>query len=119
MPPVLLAGLGGALGAAARYALASAVVDRAGVPWGTLSVNLIGALLMGLLAGLAMRTGFAEGWRVFLGAGVLGGFTTFSAFGLECWTMAARGGVPAAVAYAAASVIGATVLTGVGVWCTR
>lgn len=91
---MLLVGLGGLLGAAARYALSLRVGTAAessgltGLPWGTLAVNLLGCLLIGLLAGLAQRgDGFSPELRLFLLTGVLGGFTTFSAFGLETLTL--------------------------------
>ena len=83
---VLLVGLGGAAGAIARYLLGGIVQERSGslFPWGTLAVNVLGCLVMGLLAGLADARGFmTPGTRALLVVGVLGGFTTFSAFGNE------------------------------------
>jgi len=79
--------LGGALGAAARYVLAGAVMRVTGstFPAGTLVVNLLGCLLVGVVAGAAIdRAGLVgPGLRLFLIIGVCGGFTTFSAFGYE------------------------------------
>jgi fluoride exporter len=108
---------GGAIGAGARYGVGlwSARVFGSGFPWGTLVVNLMGALAMGLLIG----RGASGDWRLFAGVGVLGGFTTFSAFGLESWSMIARGATGAAFGYIAASVIGAVLLTGLGLWIAR
>jgi fluoride exporter len=108
---------GGAIGAGARYAVGlwSARVFGSGFPWGTLVVNLMGAIAMGLLIG----RGASGDWRLFAGVGVLGGFTTFSAFGLESWSMIARGATGAAFGYIAASVIGAVLLTGLGLWIAR
>ncbi|GAM99232.1 protein crcB homolog [alpha proteobacterium U9-1i] len=79
---LLLVALGGALGSAARYGvgLAAARWLGAGFPWGTLVVNIAGGLAMGLLAA---RTQEGEALRLLIGVGVLGGFTTFSAFSLE------------------------------------
>ena len=99
----LLVMLGGAIGAAARYHLGGAIGRGAAFPWGTLAVNILGGLLMGLLA--ARMPGDAA--RLLLGVGVLGGFTTFSAFSLETVTLFEGGAAPAALAYVAASVIGA------------
>jgi CrcB protein len=87
MTNVLLAGLGGFLGAACRYGLSGFVQRLTGspsFPWGTLAVNALGCLLIGLLAGLGeVRGPFTPHARVLLLAGLLGGFTTFSAFGYE------------------------------------
>jgi fluoride exporter len=113
--------LGGALGAGLRHAvgLAGLRLFGPGFPWWTLAVNCIGGLAMGLLAGTLARTGGSEATRLFLGVGVLGGFTTFSAFGLESWQMIARGQWGVAGAYVMASVVGAVALTGLGVWIAR
>jgi len=112
--------LGGAIGAGLRHAvgLAGARLFGTGFPWATLAVNSLGGLAMGLLAGVLLRGG-SEGWRLFAGVGLLGGFTTFSAFGLESWSMIERGAFGPAIAYTAASVIGAVALTGLGLWLVR
>ena len=84
---VLLVGGGGALGAIARYGVGGLVHRNpalAGFPFGTLTVNLVGCLLIGLGAGLAdARQAIGPEARLFLVVGVLGGFTTFSSFGYE------------------------------------
>jgi fluoride exporter len=105
--------IGGALGAGARYLVGSVVAS----PWATLAVNLIGGLAMGLLMGTFARD--SESWRLFAGVGVLGGFTTFSAFGLDSWGMIERGQYPLAALYVTASVVGAVALTGLGLWITQ
>jgi CrcB protein len=82
----LLVGIGGGLGAAARYALGGAVhrVTGAGFPAGTLVVNVLGCLLIGVVMGLTeVRPALTREARLFLTVGVLGGFTTFSSFGYE------------------------------------
>ena len=99
------AGLGGALRHAVN--LASARAFGMAFPWGTLGVNVLGSLLMGVLAGwLAFRAG--EGWsqplRLFLATGVLGGFTTFSAFSLDAVLLWERGEAGLAAVYTGASV---------------
>ena len=110
MPTTLLfVGLGGAFGAVCRYLLGVQTLKAfgAGFPYGTFAANLIGGLLMGALTGwLALRGGAdAEKWRVLLGVGVLGGFTTFSAFSLETALMIERRAYGTAAAYSLASVI--------------
>jgi CrcB protein len=109
---------GGGLGAVGRYALGSWVLARAGegFPWGTLCVNWVGCLAIGA-AGVALTAGaHAPGLRLFVVTGVLGGFTTFSAFGLETFELLADGEGSRAVLYVAGSLVGglAAVALGVG-----
>ena len=116
-PPSFLAAslsvaLGGGLGAWLRYLAGLAWTRAIGpvaastFPWATLSVNVAGSLAMGLLAGWLARYGaHGEGWRLLLGVGVLGGFTTFSAFSLELALLVERGALGAALAYAAISLL--------------
>ena len=101
---------GGAIGAVARYQLGRAVTHWAGpgahFPWATLAANVLGCLAMGLLFGwLGRNAGGVEHVRLFLGVGLLGGFTTFSAFGLEMMQLIQRGSAGLAVTYAGLSVI--------------
>ena len=93
--------LGGALGAAARYHLGG--LFARGFPWGTLVVNLAGCFLIAIVAA---RFSADEPWRLFLAVGVLGGFTTFSAFALETFELIDRGQALTAFAYVLASVAG-------------
>ena len=84
---ILLVGVGGFIGAAARY-LAVMAVNRFAMsslfPYGTLFVNVFGCLMIGFLGGMAANRQFlAERSRLLVFTGILGGFTTFSAFGLE------------------------------------
>ena len=106
----LYVALGGALGAWLRYLTAMAwsraigPAAAAAFPWATLSVNAVGSLLMGLLTGWLLRHGDqGEGWRLLLGVGVLGGFTTFSAFSLDLVQMIERGQLGSALVYSAVS----------------
>ena len=122
MSHLLLVMLGGALGAALRYGagLAAARHLEAQFPWGTFSVNLLGGLLAGLLIGfLIARGGAADPWRLFLGVGLLGGFTTFSAFSAETAFMLQRGETAMAAIYAFSSVAGSVALLFVGLWAAR
>lgn len=108
MVNLLLVMLGGALGSAARYGVGRLALVQLGpdYPWGTLGVNIAGGFLMGLLAALLARdSAGGEGWRLLLGVGFLGGFTTFSAFSLETALMIERGQMATAFAYALLSVI--------------
>ncbi len=85
--------LGGAIGAAARYLVAMQALRLfgPGFPWGTLTVNVAGSLVMGLLAGFfAHRMQVSTDVRMFLMTGILGGFTTFSAFSLDVSVLVAR-----------------------------
>jgi fluoride exporter len=110
MNSVVLVFLGAGIGGALRHAVnvASERLYGAGFPWGTLTVNVIGGFAMGLLAGwLALRAG--EGWtqsvRLFFATGMLGGFTTFSAFSLDAVLLWERAQTGAAIAYVLASVV--------------
>jgi fluoride exporter len=101
MQKLLLAGLGGFIGSAARYSIGIALVRASAAltfPLATLLVNVLGSFLIGLLLALPMRTMLSDDARVLLVVGVLGGFTTFSSFSadtLQLWrdTGAARAGL--------------------------
>ena len=104
----LLVAVGGATGAVARYVVGSQMTRTFGTGWpyGTFTANVAGGLCMGLLAGFLAHRGGAdqERWRVLLGVGVLGGFTTFSAFSLETALMIERRELFNAALYGVASV---------------
>ncbi|MCA3255062.1 MAG: fluoride efflux transporter CrcB [Alphaproteobacteria bacterium] len=123
MPNILLVMAGGALGAGLRYlvGLGALRLFGPGFPWGTWAVNIVGGLAMGLLAGWLALRGEAgdEPLRLLLGVGVLGGFTTFSAFSLEMFNMLARGESVLALAYAISSVAGSVIALWTGVWLVR
>jgi fluoride exporter len=106
MYPLLPVMAGGALGAGLRYLTGLALPLRGGWPWGTFAVNLLGGFAMGLLAASLMKGSATEGMRLFVGVGILGGFTTFSAFSLEGFQMIEGGQWGLALGYALASVIG-------------
>ena len=109
MNKLIFVALGGGAGAVARYLLGTQTLRMFGSNWpyGTFAVNIIGGFLMGALAGYLAHKGGAdqERWRLLLGVGVLGGFTTFSAFSLETALMVEKRAYAGAVTYAAASVV--------------
>ena len=97
---------GGAVGSLARHGVASAVPwEGGGFPWATFLVNVTGAMLLGALVVLTLEVARAQHLRPFLGVGVLGGYTTFSALALETRTLLADGAAALAVGYAAATVL--------------
>jgi len=116
MSNFLLVALGGGLGAAGRYGVSLALPAKPGEwPWATFSINVAGSLLIGVLAGwLSTRGDAGEPWRLFLGVGVLGGFTTFSAYSLETMRMIERGEWPMALAYALGSVAAGLAAVAIG-----
>ena len=107
MDKLLLVAAGGAAGSVARYLTGTLAGRWPGWPWGTLTVNVLGGLLMGLLIGtLALRGGAEqERLRLLLGVGFLGGFTTFSAFSLEVANMVERRELASAAGYGLVSVV--------------
>lgn len=122
MQALLLVMLGGAIGAGARHLTGRAMLALAGPgwPWGTLTVNLAGGLLIGILTGSLARFGQGgEQAQLLLGVGVLGGFTTFSAFSLDVALMLQRGEWLSAGGYVAASVIGSVAALFIGLTLTR
>jgi fluoride exporter len=121
MQQTLLVMLGGAIGAGARFAVGQAVADRLAstFPVATLAVNLCGCLAMGALAGWLARSDAGDAWRLFLGVGVLGGFTTFSAFSLDWWQLMERGATGAATTYLLLSVGGALAAFALGLGLMR
>jgi fluoride exporter len=105
MKSMLFVMTGGAIGAGLRFGLSRVLpMGTSGWPLPTFAANLLGGLAMGMLAAWMLRHGGAENIRLFLGVGVLGGFTTFSAFSLEMAQMIQRGQAGLAIAYALASV---------------
>ncbi|WP_404371901.1 fluoride efflux transporter CrcB [Sphingomonas sp. MMS24-J45] len=121
MYQILFVMAGGAIGSAARYLVGRATLRGFGpdFPYGTLTVNLVGGFAMGVLAGMLARYNANENWRLLLGVGVLGGFTTFSAFSLDVVTMIERGNLGVALGYVLLSVVGSIVALFVGLSLTR
>lgn len=115
----LLVGLGGAAGAMARFGVGRLLgATASGWPAATFTVNVAGGLLMGLLAAALLRLP-GEGWRLLLGVGLLGGFTTFSSFSLELLLLIDRGRIAMAAGYALSSVLLALLAVAAGLWLGR
>ncbi|PWR18009.1 fluoride efflux transporter CrcB [Zavarzinia compransoris] len=121
MGPYVLVAVGGAAGSVLRLAVArlAQAALGAGFPYGTLAVNLSGSLVMGALAALFAARAGDDPARLFLMTGVLGGFTTFSAFSLDAYGLWARGEAGAAALYVAASVVLSIGALVVGFWLVR
>jgi CrcB protein len=119
---VLLVAVGGAVGSVMRHLVGLASLRLLGpaYPWGTLAVNLAGGFAMGLFIELlARRLGGSTEWRLFVATGIMGGFTTFSAFSLDVAVLWERGQAAAAAGYALASVAGAILALFLGLWLGR
>jgi fluoride exporter len=123
MKGILLVALGGALGSVARYKLSGLVLQHAiewRFPLGTFVVNVLGCLVAGILAALAERHEFfSADTRLLLFTGVLGGFTTFSAFGLETMFLLKRGEWLVAGSNIVLSVILGLAALWFGMWAAR
>ena len=122
-----LVALGGGVGALLRYQAGRTLTGLLGpaavasFPWAPLFVNIAGSLAMGLLAGWLARNGSATGetWRLLIGVGLLGGFTTFSAFSLELMLLIERGQAGTAFVYAAISVLAGVTALYIGLIAMR
>lgn len=126
VPPGLAVAAGGALGAWLRYQTGRLFMATIGpvaastFPWATLTVNVLGSAAMGLLVGwLARHGGGGEAWRLLLGVGVLGGFTTFSSFALEFAVFVERGALGLAATYVAVSLVAGFAALFAGLWLMR
>jgi fluoride exporter len=122
MFPLAVVAVGGAIGAVARYQAAVWMQTRwpGPFPAGTVAVNLVGCFLIGLLAGmLESRPTLSPMVRLFVAAGLLGSFTTFSTFGLETIAAISRGHVVVAFANVAVSVMVGLSAVAAGIWLGR
>jgi CrcB protein len=117
----LLAAVGGALGALARWGLAEALPHSpADWPWATLLVNLLGCLLIGVLLAVLLARFPESPWlRPFLAVGVLGGFTTYSTFAVDVVRLADAGRAALAAGYVLVSVLGGVAAVLAGLLATR
>ncbi|MEL7429565.1 MAG: fluoride efflux transporter CrcB [Pseudomonadota bacterium] len=121
MNHLLLAAVGGAIGASLRHMAGMASVRMLGVgfPYGTVLVNVTGSLIMGLFIAWLVKRGGSENLRLFFATGVLGGFTTFSAFSLDVADLLERGAMGPAFAYVLISVVFSILAVFVGLWFGR
>lgn len=117
----LLVALGGSVGAITRYGAGVWLTTALGgvFPWGTLFVNVTGCFVAGVLIGVGDGRGLATGTRLLLVTGFLGGYTTFSAFGVETVRLAEQQGALVAAANLATNVVGGLALATVGLLVGR
>jgi len=119
---LLIIGLGGFLGSVARYVVTKVTDGKLNplFPYGTLVVNIVGSFLLGIIYVLALRkAGLTENGRLFLGVGFCGGFTTFSAFALENFSLMQEKLVGTSLLYIFLSVVGGILALAAGVWVAR
>lgn len=122
MMNLLLVAVGGAIGASARHLvnLASLRFIPSAFPWGTLAINIVGSLAMGIFIELlARRYNASNELRLFVATGILGGFTTFSAFSLDFAVLWQRGDAAPALFYAIGSVVLSILALFAGLWLAR
>ena len=118
----LAVAVGGALGSLARFAAARGAYQLLGTafPWGTLAVNVAGALAIGFsYVWLVERDAHGPDWRAFIMVGVLGGFTTFSSFSLETLLLVQQGAALRAAVNVGTSVMVCLLATAFGIWVGR
>jgi fluoride exporter len=118
----LIVAVGGGIGAAIRHLVNLASVRLLGTsfPWGTLAINIAGCFAMGVFIELlARRFNASNELRLFIATGILGGFTTFSAFSLDFAVLWERGALLPAAGYVLASVIGSLMAVFLGLWLAR
>lgn len=119
---VALVAIGGAFGAAMRYLMSGAMLRQFGDAWpyGTFAINVLGSLLIGLLGGwLAFRGEAGLQMRLLLVTGVLGGFTTFSAYSIETAALIEKKDYLSAAGYSLGSVAAGLVAVFIGLWLAR
>jgi fluoride exporter len=117
MKILLAIGSGSFIGGVSRYLLSQLVQGRSGssFPYGTLSVNMLGCFLIGVVFALSDRGNLSQEWRLFLATGILGGFTTFSAFSNESLAMIRDGQITYSIFYISGSVILGLIATFIGI----
>jgi fluoride exporter len=111
---LLLVGLGGSIGSMARYAV-SLLIKTKLFPYATLSVNIIGSFIIGLVFAMSIKEeGLSDNWKLFLATGICGGFTTFSAFSLENMGLLQSGKIGMALTYIILSIVLGIIATFLG-----
>jgi len=122
MIKLLVIGLGGFLGSILRYVVGKSVDEKmnGSIPWGTLTVNIVGSFIIGFVYVLAMRkAGINETWRLFFGAGFCGGFTTFSAFAWENFNLLDQKLIGTSLIYILLSIVLGLLAVVAGGWVSR
>lgn len=119
---LFLVAVGGAIGASLRHLVNLGALRLVGpnFPWGTMAINIVGSFAMGVFIELlARRFNVSNEIRLLVATGILGGFTTFSAFSLDFAVLWERGPALPALAYAIASVLGSLFAIFLGLWLAR
>jgi len=117
MKILIAIGTGSFIGAVSRYLLSQIIHTKLSMafPWGTLIVNIVGCFLIGIIFGLSDRANLPQEWRLFLATGLIGGFTTYSAFSFETMSMLREGQLWYASAYVLASIVVGLIATFIGI----
>ncbi|MDZ7717068.1 MAG: fluoride efflux transporter CrcB [Balneolaceae bacterium] len=115
---LLLVGSGGFLGSISRFLLSKYLTqpDSASFPTGTFVVNIVGCLIIGILMGLSVKSALSSEMNFFLAVGFCGGFTTFSTYSLQAFTLLEKGQVGMSLIYALGSVIAGLLCVWLGYW---
>ncbi|NEM98321.1 fluoride efflux transporter CrcB [Pontibacter burrus] len=121
MKILLAIGAGSFIGGVGRYLLSQLIQSKSltQFPVGTLVVNIVGCFLIGIVFGLFAKGTLSDEWRLFLATGVLGGFTTFSAFSGETISLLQGGQYWPAIVYVLASVLLGLLATFIGLWLVK
>ncbi|MFV0392099.1 MAG: fluoride efflux transporter CrcB [Paludibacteraceae bacterium] len=122
MKQLLLIGLGGFIGSIARFGVSKLNISWQlhHIPMGTLTVNLVGSLLIGLFAGILVhQVTWSENLKLFLITGICGGFTTFSAFTFENLQLIREGYVTASIIYLTISILLGILAVLCGIWMAK
>ena len=119
---MIIVGIGSFLGGSLRYVTSTMMKNVCGqdFPWGTLTVNLLGCLVFGLIFALFSKYATTSSpWYLLFTTGICGGFTTFSTFANESMQMLQSGNIGGFIGYVSTSVIGGIALIGLGYWISK
>ncbi|MEO5905997.1 MAG: fluoride efflux transporter CrcB [Saprospiraceae bacterium] len=118
---LMLVGTGSFLGGILRYSMSQWIEQKfpTAFPYGTFMINIIGCLLIGVMFGFAEKNNVLPEWKLFLATGLLGGFTTFSAFSNESISLIREGQTGIAIAYIVASVLVGLLATALGFYFVK
>ena len=119
---MIIVGIGSFIGGSLRYVTSTMMKNVCGqdFPWGTLTVNLLGCLVFGLIFALFSKYATTSSpWYLLFTTGICGGFTTFSTFANESMQMLQSGNIGGFIGYVSTSVIGGIVLIGLGYWIIK